>query len=163
MEDVITVLYGVTQLLIFFFYIPHLRSVIDSETADAINVPAQFSFFAIGIVTAIYMWVINADLMATVIICAHILIGNLGLGLIAYYKQRKWRERRKKASDPERPPEGKKENIQTYGATRKNDPLAKRQTVSQGNCKVVRKGDPLHLQGVSFDGTPHLDREETRS
>ena len=90
--------------------------------------------------------------MATVIICAHILIGNLGLGLIAYYKQRKWRERRKKASDPQGPPTGKKENLQAYGAARKDDPLAKRQAVSQGNCKVVRKGDPLYLQGVSFDG-----------
>ena len=41
-------LYAFTQSLVFFIYYPHLMSIWRSPRAEAINVPAQFTFFCIG-------------------------------------------------------------------------------------------------------------------
>jgi hypothetical protein len=62
-----------------------------SETADAINVLAQFAFFITGAIAAAYMMVVNEDLLATLIIVAHIFTGNLLIGVIALRKQRQAR------------------------------------------------------------------------
>tara|TARA_R110000737_G_scaffold76284_1_gene106872 strand:+ start:1840 stop:2295 length:456 start_codon:yes stop_codon:yes gene_type:complete len=88
-EHYLTYTYGISQLLIFFVYAPHLLTVIRSERADAISVPAQLSFFTIGAISALYMIVVNKDPLATTVICGHIIIGNLSTALIAFYKQRK--------------------------------------------------------------------------
>ncbi len=96
MKQILIYFYPITQFIIFLFYIPYVRSVLESETADAINVPAQFAFFTTGSIAAIYMWVVNEDIIATLIICGHVLVGNLLIALIALSKQRKYRERRKK-------------------------------------------------------------------
>ena len=85
----LTYIYGISQLLTFFVYIPHLLTVWRSETADAINVPAQLSFFIIGAIAALYMIVVNGDALATIVICGHITAGNLSTALMALYKQRK--------------------------------------------------------------------------
>lgn len=87
--EYLTYAYGVSQLLTFFVYIPHLLTVLRSEKADAINVPAQLSFFVIGAIAALYMIVVNGDVLATMVICGHIVVGNLSTALIAIYKQRK--------------------------------------------------------------------------
>tara|TARA_R110000868_G_scaffold132486_1_gene343619 strand:+ start:41 stop:376 length:336 start_codon:yes stop_codon:yes gene_type:complete len=110
MKEVLLYLYPLSQLIIFFLYVPYIRSVANSETADAINVPAQFSFFTIGSIAVIYMLVVNEDILASLIICGHIFMGNLTVGLIALSKQRKYNERRKKDPYPEGPPAGTKEN-----------------------------------------------------
>ena len=89
MAEYLTYAYGLSQLLTFFVYIPHLLTDWRSETADAINVPAQFSFFIIGAIAAIYMIVVNGDTLATMVICGHITVGNLSTALMALYKQRK--------------------------------------------------------------------------
>lgn len=96
MEQFVAYLYLFSQIIVFFLYIPHLRSVVKSETADAINVPAQFSFFTIGAIAAIYMLVVNDDLMASLIICGHIFVGNLTIALVSLRKQRRFRERTEK-------------------------------------------------------------------
>ena len=92
-EYYLTYAYGFSQLLIFFVYIPHLITVWRSETADAINVPAQLSFFIIGSISALYMMVANGDMLATMVICGHITIGNLSTALLALYKQRKMKKK----------------------------------------------------------------------
>ena len=75
MKDLLIYLYPITQFIIFFFYIPYIRSVVESETADAINVPAQLSFFVTGGIAALYMFIVNQDILAGGIIVVHILIG----------------------------------------------------------------------------------------
>lgn len=107
MKEFMTVLYPISQIIIFFFYIPHIKAVLESKSAEAISVPSQFAFFTIGGIAAIYMWVVNADWLVTLIVCGHITVGNLSVALIAWYKQRKYREQRKKAS--EGPGKGQKE------------------------------------------------------
>jgi len=87
--EYITYAYGISQLLTFFVYIPHLLTVMRSEKADAINVPAQLAFFVIGLISALYMIVVNGDKLATMVICGHITVGYLSTALIAIYKQRK--------------------------------------------------------------------------
>jgi len=89
MAEYLTYAYGISQLLTFFVYIPHLLTVLRSEKADAINVPAQLSFFVIGLISALYMIVVNGDTLATMVICGHITVGYLSTALIALYKQRK--------------------------------------------------------------------------
>lgn len=91
MKDLLLYLYPVTQFIIFFFYIPYIRSVVQSETADAINVPAQLSFFVTGSIAALYMFIVNEDAVAGWIIVFHILIGNLAVALLAWSKQRKYK------------------------------------------------------------------------
>ena len=96
-EQYLTYLYGISQLLVFFIYIPALKTIWESPRAEAINVPAQFTFFTIGAISALYMIVVNGDRLATMVICGHIFIGNLASALMALYKQRKGRidDRRK--------------------------------------------------------------------
>ena len=93
MRDILIYLYPITQFIIFLFYVPYVRSVLESETADAINVPAQLSFFITGFTAALYMFVVNSDALAAGIIVVHILIGNLAVALIAWKKQRKYKKR----------------------------------------------------------------------
>ena len=88
-KDLLIYLYPITQFIIFFFYIPYIRSVVESETADAINVPAQLSFFVTGGIAALYMFIVNQDILAGGIIVVHILIGNLAVAILAWSKQRK--------------------------------------------------------------------------
>ena len=159
MKDLLLYLYPLTQFLTFFIYYPYLKTVIQSESAEAINVPSQFAFFTIGGIAAMYMIVVNDDLLASLIICGHILIGNFAVGMIAWHKQRKHRERREKDPDPQRPSASKKENPQADRAPCRDDQVSERQAVSQGNSQVVRSGDPLYLQSVSFYGSPHSDRK----
>jgi uncharacterized protein with PQ loop repeat len=89
MAEYLTYAYGISQLLTFFVYIPHLLTVLRSEKADAINVPAQLAFFVIGVISALYMIVVNGDTLATMVIVGHITVGYLATALIAIYKQRK--------------------------------------------------------------------------
>lgn len=91
MKDLLIYLYPITQLIIFFFYIPYIRSVLASETADAINVPAQISFFVTGSIAALYMFIVNQDILAGGIIVVHIFIGNLVVAILAWSKQRKYK------------------------------------------------------------------------
>ncbi len=93
MAEYLTYAYGISQLLTFFVYIPHLLTVWRSETADAINVPSQFAFFIIGSIAALYMIVVNGDTLATMVICGHITVGNLTTALMALYKQRKGKKK----------------------------------------------------------------------
>ena len=88
MAEYLTYAYGISQLLTFFVYIPHLLTVWRSDKADAINVPAQLSFFVIGAIAALYMIVVNGDSLATMVIVGHITVGNLSTALIALHKQR---------------------------------------------------------------------------
>jgi len=92
LEEYLTYLYAFTQSLVFFIYLPALKTIWESPRAEAINVPAQFTFFTIGAISALYMIVVNGDRLATMVICGHIFIGNLASALIALYKQRKGRE-----------------------------------------------------------------------
>ena len=89
LEEYLTYLYAFTQSLVFFIYYPHLMSIWRSPRAEAINVPAQFTFFCIGAISGIYMYVVNGDHLATMVICGHIFIGNLASASMAFYKQRK--------------------------------------------------------------------------
>tara|TARA_R110002110_G_scaffold334549_1_gene545463 strand:- start:114 stop:422 length:309 start_codon:yes stop_codon:yes gene_type:complete len=91
LEEYLIYLYAFTQSLVFFIYYPHLMSIWRSPRADAINVPAQFTFFCIGAISGIYMYVVNGDYLATIVICGHIFIGNLASAVMAFYKQRKGR------------------------------------------------------------------------
>ena len=159
MKELLLFLYPLSQFITFFIYYPHIKTVMESESAEAINVPAQFAFFTIGGIAAMYMIVVNEDLLASLIICGHIFIGNLAIGMIAWYKQRKHRERQKKDPDPQGPTPGKKENPQADRAPCRDDKVSERQAVSKGNSQVVRSGDPLHLQSVSFDGSPYSHRK----
>ena len=48
-------------------------------------------------ISGLYMYVVNGDRLATLVICGHIFIGNLSTAVMALYKQRKarkngWRE-----------------------------------------------------------------------
>ena len=87
----------------FFIYFPALKTKWESPRAEAINVPAQFTFFIIGAISALYMIVVNGDYLATMVICGHIFIGNLTSAVMALYKQRKGREddRRKENETPQ--------------------------------------------------------------
>ena len=91
LEEYLIYLYAFTQSLVFFIYYPHLMSIWRSPRADAINDPAQFTFFCIGAISGIYMYVVNGDYLATIVICGHIFIGNLASAVMAFYKQRKGR------------------------------------------------------------------------
>ena len=91
LAEYLTYLYAFTQSLVFFIYYPHLMSIWKSPRAEAINVPAQFTFFCIGAISGIYMYVVNGDYLATMVICGHIFIGNLASATMAFYKQRKGR------------------------------------------------------------------------
>ena len=101
-EEYLTYLYAFTQSLVFFVYYPHLMSIWNSPRAAAINVRAQFTFFCIGAVSGLYMYVVNGDRLATMVICGHIFIGNLASATMALYKQRKGRadDRRKENETP---------------------------------------------------------------
>jgi uncharacterized protein with PQ loop repeat len=88
-EEYLTYLYAFTQSLVFFVYYPHLMSIWRSPRAEAINVRAQFTFFCIGAISGLYMYVVNGDHLATMVICGHIFIGNLTSAVMAFYKQRK--------------------------------------------------------------------------
>ena len=92
MDQFLTYLYAGSQSLVFFIYIPALLTVWRSPKADAINVPAQFTFFCIGAISGLYMYIVNGDRLATLVICAHIFIGNLSTAVMALYKQRKARK-----------------------------------------------------------------------
>jgi hypothetical protein len=89
MLEILRWVYPLSQTIIFLLYIPVIRQVARSETADAINVPAQFAFFVIGGIAALYMVVANGDYLSGGIICGHIFIGNLPLAVIALVKQRR--------------------------------------------------------------------------
>ena len=103
MEHYLTYLYAISQALVFFIYFPALKTIWESPRAEAINVPAQFTFFIIGAISALYMIVVNGDYLATMVICVHIFIGNLTSAVMALYKQRKGREddRRKENETPQ--------------------------------------------------------------
>tara|TARA_Y100001938_G_scaffold80322_1_gene110829 strand:+ start:307 stop:744 length:438 start_codon:yes stop_codon:yes gene_type:complete len=81
--------YAITQALNFVMYYPVIKAIVDSPTADAINVPACFWYFSTGAVAAVYMVVLHDDWLACGIICGHIFIGNLSQGILALYKQRR--------------------------------------------------------------------------
>ncbi len=83
--------YVVTQALNFLMYYPVIKAIVDSPTADAINVPACFWYFTSGAIAAIYMMVVNEDWLATWIIIGHITLGNLSQGILALYKQRRYK------------------------------------------------------------------------
>ena len=83
--------YVVTQALNFLMYYPVIKAIADSPTADAINVPACFWYFTSGAIAAIYMMVVNEDWLATWIIIGHITLGNLSQGILALYKQRRYK------------------------------------------------------------------------
>ena len=102
-EEYLTYLYAFTQSLVFFIYYPHLMSIWNSPRAEAINVPAQFTFFCIGAISGLYMYIVNGDHLATMVICGHIFIGNLASAVMAFYKQRKGRidDRRKENEAPQ--------------------------------------------------------------
>tara|TARA_Y100000592_G_scaffold81966_1_gene130200 strand:+ start:213 stop:584 length:372 start_codon:yes stop_codon:yes gene_type:complete len=87
--DVLIWGYVVTQGLNFVMYYPVIKAIIDSPTADAINVPACFWYFSTGALAAVYMVVLHGDWLACGIICGHIFIGNLSQGILALHKQRK--------------------------------------------------------------------------
>ena len=87
--DVLIWGYAITQALNFVMYYPVIKAIIDSPTADAINVPACFWYFSTGAVAAVYMVVLHDDWLACGIICGHIFIGNLSQGILALHKQRK--------------------------------------------------------------------------
>jgi hypothetical protein len=80
-------LYVVTQVLNYFWYYPVIKAIVDSPTADAINVPACFWYFGTGAIAALYMLAVHADWLAFGIICGHIFIGNLTQGILALRKQ----------------------------------------------------------------------------
>tara|TARA_R100001510_G_C7462440_1_gene82347 strand:- start:123 stop:401 length:279 start_codon:yes stop_codon:yes gene_type:complete len=90
LDSFLTNLYVFSQAIIFILYVPVLLTVWRSPRAEAINVPAQFAFFVIGFIAALYMYFVNGDKLATLIICGHILIGNLLQALMALYKQKKY-------------------------------------------------------------------------
>ncbi len=81
--------YVVTQILNYLWYYPVIKAVVDSPTADAINVPSCFWYFSTGALAATYMVVLHGDWLACGIICGHIFIGNLSIGILAFRKQRK--------------------------------------------------------------------------
>ncbi len=83
--------YAITQALNFVMYYPVIKAIVDSPTADAINVPACFWYFSTGAVAAVYMVVLHDDWLACGIICGHIFIGNLSQGILALYKQRRYK------------------------------------------------------------------------
>ena len=87
--DVLICGYAITQALNFVMYYPVIKAIIDSPTADAINVPACFWYFSTGALAAVYMVVLHGDWLACGIICGHIFIGNLSQGILALHKQRK--------------------------------------------------------------------------
>ena len=89
--DVLIWTYVITQVLNFIMYYPVIMAIAKSPTADAINVPACFWYFFSGALAAIYMVVVNEDWLATWIIVGHITIGNLSQGLLALYKQRRYK------------------------------------------------------------------------
>jgi len=89
MEQCLVYLYLASQIFVFTLYIPQIKTVLKSKAADAINVPAQFAFFFIGGIAALYMLLVNHDKLAFAIICIHIVLGNLTTALIALKKQRK--------------------------------------------------------------------------
>jgi hypothetical protein len=84
-------LYVVTQVLNYLWYYPVIKAIVDSPTADAINVPACFWYFSTGAIAAVYMVALHGDWLACGIICGHIFIGNLTQGVLALRKQRKWK------------------------------------------------------------------------
>ena len=159
MKEFLLYLYPISQFFVFMVYYPQIKTVIKSEGAEGINVFAQFAFFTIGAIAAIYMLVVNEDKLSTLVICGHIFIGNLTIGLIAWYKQRKHRDRRKKDPNPQGPTPGKKEDLQVDRASCGNDQITEGQAISPRNSEVVRSGNPLHLQSVSFHGSSHSDRK----
>ena len=83
--------YAITQALNFVMYYPVIKAIVDSPTADAINVPACFWYFSTGALAAVYMVVLHGDWLACGIICGHIFIGNLSQGILALYKQRRYK------------------------------------------------------------------------
>ena len=66
-------------------------AIVKSPTADAINVPACFWFFSTGAIAALYMLVVNEDRLAFAVICLHICLGNLTQGVLALYKQQRYK------------------------------------------------------------------------
>lgn len=89
--DILVWGYIITQALNFIMYYPVIKAIIDSPTADAINVTACFWYFSTGALAAIYMVALHGDWLAFGIICGHIFIGNLTQGVLALRKQRKWK------------------------------------------------------------------------
>ena len=81
--------YVITQALNFVMYYPVIKAIVNSPTADAINVTACLWYFSTGAVAAVYMVVLHDDWLACGIICGHIFIGNLSQGILALYKQRR--------------------------------------------------------------------------
>ena len=89
--EILVWVYIATQALNFVMYYPVIKAIADSPTADAINVPACFWYFTSGAIAAIYMLVINNDWLVTSVIIGHITLGNLSQGLLALYKQRRYK------------------------------------------------------------------------
>ena len=83
--------YIITQALNFVMYYPVIKAIVDSPTADAINVSACFWYFSSGALAAVYMAVVNEDWLVTFIIIGHITLGNLSQGVLALYKQRRYK------------------------------------------------------------------------
>ena len=92
--EILIGVYVVTQILNYLWYYPVIKAVVDSPTADAINVPSCFWYFTTGAIAAIYMVAVNQDWLACLIIVGHIVIGNLSIGVIALRKQRRWKKAR---------------------------------------------------------------------
>ena len=69
--------YAITQALNFVMYYPVIKAIVDSPTADAINVPACFWYFSTGAVAAVYMVVLHDDWLSQ--------------GILALYKQRRYK------------------------------------------------------------------------
>ena len=88
-HDLITLVYGIAQVLNFFAMYPVIRQVYRSKTAEAIYLPAVAWYGLNGIIISAYMIESGCGVIIAAITIIQLVLFNIALGLITYRKQRK--------------------------------------------------------------------------
>ena len=92
MEDsIITVVYGIAQVLNFGAIYPVIRTVYRSKTAEAICLPAVIWYTINGVIISAYMIESGCGVIIAAITIIQLVLFNVALGTLTYYKQKKAR------------------------------------------------------------------------
>ena len=88
-HDTITLIYAIAQVLNFGAIVPVVYRVYTSKTAEAICVPAVAWYTLNGLIITVYMIEYNCGAVIAVITFVQLVLFNIVLGTLAYYKQKK--------------------------------------------------------------------------
>ncbi len=86
-DTLLTCFYICTQALAILLFIHQVKAVANSETADAISVPAYCVFTMSAFASVLYTYIVVHDAVLTAVVTSYF-IGNAVILYLAYSKQK---------------------------------------------------------------------------